>query len=175
MPADPPPDAVTLHSSWRGIALSFVGSGFLAGVAIFVALANGIGWFTGVLLAVGLVIFGGIAFDYPIASTFAADRVERRSLLRRHRIGWDGVDQLTRTRPGFAAGPRRFMPGGLVAIVGRRRYLLTDQPESGEEHDRLVAVLEPWSKQLGLKGLRRPSDQVAPTWLYRRRRWRSED
>lgn len=169
------PASITLHSSWRGIVAAFAGSSLL-----LLAGATGVavtGWrvFPTSLLALGVVFVAGVAADYPIASTFTADGVERRALLRRHRIAWERVDQLSRARPGLLGNVRRMVLGGLVAVIGRRRYLLVDQVESGPEHDRLEAVLGEWGRQLELDRLTRPSDDVTPTWVYRRPRWAPDE
>ncbi len=162
---------ITLHSSWRGVLSSLVGASvvFLVG-ALSTSLTGGaVGSL--VLLGLGLVLLMIVLFDFPVAAEFDADGVVRRPLLRRHRISWSDVDQLTRARPGIAAAARNLKPGGLVAKIGRRRYLLVDQCESRDEHDLLVQVLAASSEQLWLDDLVLPPEDVDPTWTYRRRRW----
>lgn len=126
-----------------------------------------------VVFAVGLVLLMIVLFDYPVASEFDAEGVVRRPMMRRHRISWSEVDQLTRARPGIAAAARNLKPGGLVAKIGRRRFLLVDQCESRDEHDRLVELIADWSEQLWLDDLILPPDALDPSWTYRRSRWRS--
>lgn len=173
-PPTPPaaPSSVTLHSSWRGLLASGLGATAVLGAgSVGVALG---GWR---LLPTGLTVLGGlflaiVLLDYPVATSFDADGVTRRMPLRRHRIPWSRVDQLTRSRPGFTSNLRGVRHGGLTAAVGRRRYLLVDQPESPEEYDAVCAVAGERLMDLGLFGGMRPPDGTNPTWLYRSNRWR---
>lgn len=165
--------SITLHSSWKGVLLSLGGAAmvFLIG-ALSVSMSGGaVGSI--VVFAVGLVLLMIVLFDYPVASEFDAEGVVRRPMMRRHRISWSEVDQLTRARPGIAAAARNLKPGGLVAKIGRRRFLLVDQCESRDEHDRLVELIADWSEQLWLDDLILPPDALDPSWTYRRSRWRS--
>lgn len=164
-------EAITLHSSWRGVVGSFAGATLLAVIGLSVLASNGLTVVSGLLTFVGVGVLFGVAFDYPIASTFDGDGVVRRALLRRHRMRWDEVRQLTRARPGVVAGMRGLVPGGLVALVGRRRYLLVDQTESGAEYDQLEELLGDLAEALSIDTLRRPPDTVNPTWVYRRAHW----
>lgn len=166
------PSPVTLHSSWRGLLASSLGAAAVFGAGL-IGVALG-GWRvlpTG-LLALGTLFLATVLLDYPMATTFDSDGVTRRMLLRRHRIGWDRIDQLTRSRPGFASNLRGVRHGGLTAAVGRRRYLLVDQPESPEEYDAVCAVAGERMMDLGLFGGMRPPDSTNPTWLYRSNRWK---
>lgn len=74
--------------------------------------------------------------------------------------------------PGSASGTRRARtrpaPGGLVAVCGRRRYLLVDRSEGAEEFDAVVGGLAAWAPGIAIHALRPPPDWP-PTWLYRRR------
>lgn len=72
-----------------------------------------------------------------------------------------------RGRGGAGPGSRP-APGGLVAARGRRRYLLVDRVEGGEEYDALVRGVSAWAPGLAVHALR-PPDGTPPTWLYRRR------
>jgi len=167
-------DAVVLHSTWRGL-LSGVFGGLVISVAgaFSVAATDGaVGSF--VLLAVGAVILLVVLLDFPISSSFDSDGVTRRPLLRRQRLSWDRVDQLTRTRPGIAARARSLAPGGLVAKVGRRRYLLVDQCESIDEFSALSDVMDELGDDVGFHDLIVPPTGTDPTWTYRRRRWQPQ-
>ena len=141
-PPTPPavPSSVTLHSSWRGVAASGLGATAVFGAGMVGVVLGGWRLLPTGLLALGTLFLATVLFDYPVATTFDSDGVTRRMLLRRHRIGWDRIDQLTRSRPGFASNLRGVRHGGLTAAVGRRRYLLVDQPESPEEYDVVCAV-----------------------------------
>ena len=166
-----PAATVTLHSSWRGIVGSFSGAFLLLFLGALAVSASGWSLLSGGLLVVGVVMSVGTSFDYPIQSTFGPEGIERRCVLRRQHLPWDRVRQLTRSRSSLFGGGSRL--GGLAAIVGRRRYLLVDQAESGAEHDALDELLgEARSESVGFDGLMRPGDDVNPTWIYRRGRWR---
>jgi len=164
-------DSITLHSSWRGIALSFLGAGAVFAVGITAVIGSGWTVVPTVVFVVGVLLLVGVGFDYPIATTFTHDRIERRALLRRQAIEWSRVRQLTRTRPGFLAAQRKLHIGGLVAVIGRRRYLLVDQVESGAEFNRLDAIVSGGDGEDALSTVIRPDDAVQPTWTYRRKRW----
>lgn len=164
-------ESITLHSSWRGIITSMFGALIVLAIGVAAVAASGPGVVTVVVLAVGAILTLGVAFDYPVRSTFDATGVTRRAMLRHHRIEWDDVRQLSRTRPGLVMSLRKLRLGGLVAVVGKRRYLLVDQGESGPEHDHLDAVLGETAAAVGLDVIIRPGDNVAPTWIYRSKQW----
>jgi hypothetical protein len=163
-------DAVTLHSSWKGVILGALGAAIVFVFGLGVTLSSGGAWVPVALLCLGVLFLGSVIFDYPVSSRFTVDGVERRAPLRRHRISWDQVDQITRTRPGIAGG-RKLSPGGLAVKVGRRRYLLVDQCESISEFDALCTLLDERSEALGLDELVLPQTETDPTWTYRRKRW----
>lgn len=122
-------------------------------------------------LVFGTVLVLVVLLDYPVASTFDARGVTRRAALRHHRLAWDDVGQLTRARPSLVVRLRGLEPGGLVAKVGRRRYLLVDQCESTAEHKALERAVGDAATGLRFGHLMIPPDTVDPTWTYRRRRW----
>ncbi len=163
---------LTLHSSWHGIVFSYLGAVtvLIAGIVSVVGSEGAV--IAVVLLIVGCVLVVGVLVDYPISSRFSAEGVQRRPLLRRQFLPWQSIT-ISRARPSLKLSQRSFAPGGLVAVFGRRRYLLIDQVESGGEYDRLEALCRSWGVDLRL-GIR-PSDEVAPTWLYRRQRWAPDD
>ena len=117
-------------------------------------------------------------FDIPIASTFTTHGVQRRTVLRRHRLTWRDGDQLTRARPSLMRAGRSLAHGGLVLRRGRRRYLLVDRAESVAEFDALMRLLvtpgEP-CEELASATVPPPAETSPPTWLYRRRAWRPDD
>jgi hypothetical protein len=163
-------EAVTLHSSWKGIILGAFGAVIMFVFGLGLTLSSGGAGVPVALLFLGVLFLGSVIFDYPVASRFTVEGVERRAPLRRHKISWDRVDQLTRARPGIA-GIRKLAPGGLVVKVGRRRYLLVDQCESISEFDALGALLDERREALGLDELVFPQTETDPTWTYRRKRW----
>ncbi len=172
-------DEVILHSSWRTIAGGYIGPAALLALAA-VALARGGGGTAIVFGILGLGLLSVLVFDVPVSSRFRSDGVERRALLRRHLIEWTDVRQLTRARGKvlsinrFTGDPEmRANRGGLVAVVGKRRYLLVDTAESRDEFDRLMELLEEHASGLVDEDLMPPPD-VPPTYLYRRRHWRPD-
>lgn len=171
------PAEITLHSSWRITVGGYIGPlAFLALAAV--AWARGGGGTAVVFGVLGVVLLLVLVLDVPIASRFRPDGVERRALLRQHLIEWSTVRQLTRARGKllsinrFSGDPEmRVNRGGLVAVVGKRRYLLVDTAESRDEFDALMALLEEHAPGLVDEDLMPPPD-VPPTYLYRRKRWR---
>lgn len=170
--------SVTLHSSWRGIVGASFGAAVVALGGTYGVWQAGFRPVPGALFVLGWLFVLGVALDYPIAARFTPSGVERRMLLRRQMMAWDASSQLTRTRPSLTSllrVDRELRHGGSLALKrGRRRYLLVDQVENGGEYDRLVKLLGPVAEEVGLTELPRPPDKVAPTWMYRRRRWRPE-
>jgi len=161
--------SITLHSSWKGVVVGGMGALVVFGVGLAVTISSGGAPISVIILALGTLLLGTTLFDYPVASRFDAEGVERRALLRRHRLSWDRVDQLTRTRPGLRA--RTLTPGGLAAKVGRRRYLLVDQCESVAEFDELGEILAARYAELGVDEMITPRTDTDPTWTYRRKQW----
>ncbi len=165
-------ESITIHSSWGGILGAFLGSALVLAVGLMTIAFNGTSTVSVIITVVGGLFLLGVLFDYPVAATFDRDGLVRHAPLRRHRIDWDDVRQLTRTRPTLRAFRSGAVVGGLTAVVGRRRYLLTNRAESAGEYDLLDEVLD--SHELGVDDLRRPAEEVPPTWLYRRRHWRPD-
>jgi hypothetical protein len=168
----PVPTEITLHSSWRGLVSSSVGGGvILLGGLVGVSL-GGFRFFPTFLLVLGLFLSAVVVFDYPVATRFTTAGLERRMMLRHQNFPWDRVRQLTRARPGLARGLRGLEHGGLAVVVGKRKYLLVDQPESPEEFDVVYALVgEERAHDMGLHNRIRPHDGTNPTWIYRRSKW----
>jgi hypothetical protein len=166
-------DSVTLHTSWRGIVTSFAGALIVLVAGVLVVAAVGFRVLPTLVLVAGVVATLIVLFDYPIAVTFDADGLTRRTLLRRQRLRWSAIDQLSRSRPGVVAGVRRLSHGGLVAVIGRRRYMLVDRCESPDEFAELERILDPIDDRI-LERVPRPHPTAGPTWLYRRSRWAPE-
>lgn len=178
------PAELRLHSSLRGIAAAFSTPVLLGGLGGWVLATRGLHPVPLGLVVLATVLAAVVLADYPLSSRFAADGIERRCPLRRHHLAWDGIDALQRAAGSRlrrrlvpvagedeGAGPRRRLvasPGGLVAVRGRRRYLLVDQPESPEEHDVLLALVAAAAPGVAVVAPRPPAG-VPPTWLYRRR------
>ena len=163
---------ITLHSTWRGFIANLAGA---LAVLIGGAFAVGVsGWnlMATSALVIGIALTIIVTFDYPLASTFSTDGVRRRMVLRRPLLEWDAVGQLTRTRPGVTSNMRGLTHGGLVARVGRRRYLLLDRCESLDEFEALELLLVEAAELIDT--VPRPIASVPPTWLYRRAKWAPE-
>ncbi len=163
--------AITLHSTWRGLIGSSFGAAIVAVAGVIMVIGNGFTVFPTIVLGAGLLFVATVVFDYPVASTFTPDGVERRMMLRRQHWSWSDVRQLSRARPGVTKGIRGLKHGGLVAVVGRRRYLLVDQCESRAEYDEVLEIIADQAADLGISGLGEPEDSVPPTWVSRRAKW----
>jgi hypothetical protein len=168
--AGSPVDSVTLHSSWRGIVGNALGALLVWGGGILGVSVGGWRPLPTFVFVLGLLLMAVVALDHPVASTFTAQGVTRRMMLRRQHLAWERVGQLSRTRPALTAGWRKVAHGGLVAVVGRRRYLLVDHCESADEFERVEEVVGDQRERL-LDAVPRPTAQTGPTWLYRRARW----
>lgn len=166
--------SVTLHSSWRGLGLSLFGAGAILVGGVVSTLLTGGAVGSWLLLLVGAGLLGVVLFDFPFSAEFQSEWVIRRTLLRRQRVHWDRVDQITRARPTVIAMKKSLTPGGLTAKVGRRRYLLVDQCEGLDEFYRLATLLESREDELGFDELIPPPVDVEPTWTYRRAKWQPE-
>lgn len=169
---DERPERVTLHSSWTGIVMASLGVVILIAVAIGVLsqVTNIVGVVIAALAAIGAIV---VLFDMPIASTFDADGVERRTPLRRHRLEWSEVEEVQRGRRSLRR-PGGDRSTGLVAIRGIRHTLLVDRTEGRREYEDLEAAIgEPTFSDVFLD-VGAPPDNRTPTWMYRRRKWRPE-
>lgn len=169
-----PRDGITLHSSWRGIIGSLLTGVIVSGVGVAGAVRAGWTLVPSAVGIAGALLLAVALFDYPVACRISADGVQRRMMLRRQHFEWGEIEQLSRERPRLVRGLRRLQVGGLVAVVGKRRYLLVDQPESSDEHDAMDEVLGERAEVVGFDVIGRPEAGVLPTWTYRRHRWQSD-
>jgi len=167
----PPDDSVTFHSSWRGIIFNAAGALLVLAAGVWAVFGGGVNVISSIVLLIGLGLVAVVLFDYPIASTFSADGVVRRTMLRHQHIAWDRIDQLSRTRPKLLSSFRKLAHGGLVAVMGRRRYLLVDHCESQDEFKEFERIIVDRADEIGLDEVPRPAEGTAPTWVYRRSRW----
>ncbi len=165
--------SITLHSTWTGVVMAFLGA------VMFLAFSILLVWDIGAnLVTVGLLVtsigFAVVAaFDLPIAAEFRRDGVVRRTLLRHQFIEWDRLNRLRRLRVGVWSR-RDGRGGGLIADIKGRNYVLVDTMESAIEFDDLRRVLGEWADALGLNDELRPPDGRSPTWLYRKDRWKPD-
>ena len=166
--------SVTLHSTWIGIVMSYLGA------LLFVVFSSSLLAVSGPsAISIGLFVvslaFAGVAlFDLPIAAEFRRDGVVRRTALRHHFIPWDDVTRLRRLRVGVLRTRKDARGGGLVAKVNGRNSVLVDTMESALEFDELERLLGEQGDALGLNDAIRPPDGRSPTWLYRKDRWKPE-
>jgi hypothetical protein len=162
---------ITLHSSWWGIGSGVISSTVLCTLGGWAVSSVGFKTVPTVLLIIGVVLGAVVFFDLPIAARFDATGIERRALLRRHRLGWDRVRAVSRGRPAVRIRNRSLDPGPLVAVVGRRRYMVIDQTESLEEYQRVIEILRQLGREDDVELLLPPPEQRSPTWTYRRSHW----
>lgn len=163
---------VSLHSSWRGLVAAYLGAALVLGCGVLALIAVGPTVISVAFTVLGSALMLGVLLDVPIASRFAPAGIERRALLRHSTLSWDRVSSLTRTRPTLQLSARRLGLGGLVAVAGRRRYLLVDRVEAATEFDAVVDLVERVAPGCDVDGLLRPGPEVPPTWISRRSRWR---
>lgn len=165
---------VTLHSTWTGIVMSYLGAVLFVAFAVGLLSVSGFGVIT-VGLLITSVAFAGVAlFDLPISAEFRDDGVVRRTALRHQFIAWDRVTRLRRLRVGMLRTRRDGRGGGLVAHIKGRKYVLVDTMESAVEFDEVCRVMGEWADALGLGADLRPPDGRSPTWLYRRDHWKPD-
>ena len=88
-------ESVTLHTSWRGIVTSAAGAFIVLTAGVLVVAAVGFRVLPTLVLVAGVVATLIVLFDYPIAVTFDSDGLTRRTLLRRQRMRWSAIDQLS--------------------------------------------------------------------------------
>jgi hypothetical protein len=167
-------DSITLHSSWRGVVVGTVVSFLLAIAGLLGALSSDFNPVPVVLMVIGLILVGVMVFDFPVSSRFTALGVQRRMILRRQTFAWSDETRVSRSRPSVVKLTQRLEHGGLALVKGRRRYLLVDRPEGVAEFDAMRKIIDAGDFDVGQDFLLRPGDKVAPTWMYRRRKWQPE-
>ena len=172
-------DELVIYSSLRGWVSAAISPTVL--LALGAAAVGSVGFrpipATLVLLGAGLAVV--VATDLPRHTRFTATGVVRVCLLRTHRIPWNRLVAIERTRPNTTNLVRnlaerdqqaRQVSGGLIARgPGRKRWLLTDNLESRPEHDALAHLLDRLDIPVPLRAPR-PHADAPPTDLYRRRR-----
>jgi hypothetical protein len=172
-----PLEPFLLHSAWRGIVASFASAVILSALAIWAFAAGGVGPISVILGFVAIVLSAIAILDYPVALRVSDDGLQRRCLGRRSLLPWTSVQTITRTADvaTSAAEGGRFRrgrgPGGLVAVSGRRRYLLTNHSESRDEFVLLKQAIELWAPTVRLVATM-PLEDQPPSWLYRHGRHR---
>lgn len=173
---------VVIYSSIRGQLTAIVTPAILIAIGTLGVAIGGPNVIAIFILFVGVILAIGTLIDYPRRSEFTDSGIDRVAFLRRHHLDWVDIEQLDRTNP-FLIG-RRFRRSrriededepkvprgaGLVAVNGRRRYLLTNAREGRDEFDQLAALVKSAAPEVKLLA-RRPAQDAAPSSLYRRRR-----
>ena len=163
--------STVLHSSFTGIGFSLLGVVILLALAVVSAMSGGSGTVTVSLAVVAAFGAGVVLFDMPISSSFDANGVTRRALLRHQRLAWDDVDRLSRSRKGMFRSSKMSPTGGLIAVRERRNYTLVDRMEGHAEFVRLRTSLGDSGERLGIERIAEPEIDQAPTWLHRGAKW----
>ena len=166
---------VTIYSSWRGIAVSFLTPLLLLSIGLLGINAVGFRVVPIAFSAFGAGLMAVSLLDLPLQTHFDTNGVHRRCLLRRQTIPWDDVRLIQRARGNVksylqvrGSTSDRLPSGGLVVVVGRvRRYQLTDRIESRSEYDMLRDVVRLREGDVEVTAVR-PSMASPPTTLYRR-------
>lgn len=169
---------LVLYPTWAGLlAAGLVPPGLLLlGLLAWASTGSGAVSWTLLAAGTGTVILAGR--DFPRHVVIGLDGIERRCLLRRHVLPFSEVAAIQRApaprlaaaraaRSDDAVDRQRVMGGLLAAGHGRRRWMLTDQPESREEYDHLATLLVAGGGPDLQAG--RPTPGSTPTSLYRRR------
>lgn len=176
-----PAGSCVVHTSLRGLLGAVATPVILFALGSMAIVSSGaVRVIPVVLVAAGVVLGLIVALDYPRHTRFGPDGVARVCLARTQRLPWSAIQAIERTPRRTLArvrdlanrGSQPQVTGGLVARgVGRSRWLLTDQAESAEEHDRLAQLMDHLDVPTRLRA-RRPPEGRPPTDLYRPRRRR---
>jgi hypothetical protein len=190
------PDSIVLYPTWVGLVCVAASPLLLVGLGLLTLSSGGSTGFAWALIVGGGVVGWLAGRDFPHRVVIGPDGIERRCLLRRHVLAFDEVESIQRAparlkprAPSWDAGggtssskrPRHGVPVGaddveatqrvtsglLAAGGGRRRWMLTDQPESRPEYHALEQVLRHHAGP-PLRALP-PHHGSSPTSLYRRR------
>ena len=166
-------EPIVLHGSLLAIVNAYVSPVALIALAVWVGLTRQLTVATIAIGGLGSLLAFVALFDMPLRTEFSRAGITRVCALRRHHIPWDRVTGLERTpsrvsHRGTPDPQRPRRPGGLVARIGRRRYMLTNRCEGALEYDRLVVALREWDDVVIVRA-RRPPLTTAPTTMYRRK------
>ena len=174
------PRSFLIHSAWRGVIASYVSAAIFLLLAIWSFVGGGVSVIFVILALIAVALTAIAVLDYPIAVGVTPDGLVRRCLGRRQLLAWSQVEQITRTADVASSAAERGRirrgrgPGGLVAVIGRRRYLLTNQSENRDEFHALRTAVSAWGPDVRLVATL-PLEDQPPTWLYRRPHHRPPD
>jgi hypothetical protein len=176
-PSDGDGPPIVLHGSLLAIVNAYLSPVALIALAVWVGVTRRLTIATIVIGALGSLLAFVALFDMPLRTEFSREGITRVCAVRRHRIPWSRVTGLERapsraTRRDPRDPERLRRPGGMVARIGRRRYLLANRCEGALEYDRLVVAVRNWDDVVTVRA-RRPPLTTPPTHLYRRRTGRS--
>jgi hypothetical protein len=172
---------VTIYSTRRGLLSSAIAPLLLTLLGLWAVATAGFRIIPVVALVSGSSLLSIALLDYPRQTRFGEKGIERINYLRRHYIKWDAVNALERVPISYRTSGRRPTAGerassrapstgaGLVARVGKRRYLLVNTVESRAEFEDLTSVIEAFAPHVSINAAI-PSETTVPTDLYRRKR-----
>jgi len=162
---------VRLYSSWRGILGGLFGAVAVAMLGL-VGVAGGGGWLSISVAIFGAVLLAIMLLDFPLSSQFHSAGITRRMVLRHQLLAWDRIDRLERSgrarRRSVKTATSTLGTGGVVARLGRRRYLVCNQVEGAEEFEQIRRLLDENAPGLA-NDLGPPGEHRVPTSLYRQR------
>ncbi len=172
---------VTIYSTRRGLLLSTLTPLLLTLLGLWAVATVGFRIVPVIVLLLGGGLLSIAVLDYPRHTRFGETGIERIAFLRRHCLEWDVVNALERAPLGRLRRKGRLTAGerassrvpsagaGLVARIGKRRYLLVNTVESRGEFEDLTSVVETFAPHVSITAAK-PSESTLPTDLYRRKR-----
>jgi hypothetical protein len=122
--------AVVLRPSPTVSFLGLASPALLIVLGLVGVIGGGLATPGGVVLVVGLVVLGLVAWEVPWRCRIDADGVHRRSLVRREDVAWDDV-------VAFERGGRRRGGGLIVRTIRGTRRALSDATERPDQWDAL--------------------------------------
>ncbi|MGH1505260.1 MAG: hypothetical protein ACRBI6_17045 [Acidimicrobiales bacterium] len=164
---DDPPQAIVVHTSWRGRLTSLVGPAVLLALGVYGIAVGGPNVVNVAFAAVGAALLAVGVFDYPFTTWFLSDRLERRCLGRTQTLDWGRVGAVRRASSRSLVRGGGAGRGGLVAVVGGRPHLLSDRAESQFEFEALRVASVRWPAMAFTAS--EPAAGRPPTWLHKRR------
>ncbi len=167
---------VTLYSTRRGVINAALSPLVLFGLGVFGLIGKSPGPIAITLLVVGATLVLITLFDFPRRAVFGESGVQRVCFGRRHTIEWKSINALERARAGRRLRRRKNadkLPprssAGLVARVGKKRYLLVNTLESRAEFDQVEELVTEAAPHVRISA-EPPGERRVPTTLYRRER-----
>lgn len=163
---------IVLHSSWRGRLTALFAPGTLLVLGTYGIAFGGLQVLNGIIFGLGAVLMLVVLFDFPIWCEFGESGVVRHCAFRKQQLEWQQIRAIVRPANQGPVGRRRASRTGLVAEIGKKPFLLVDRIESRAEHEALERAVRRWKPGFAFRPSK-PSMEVSPTWLYKRRRGRA--